>query len=131
MSEFHKEDEHIAFSLLFDSTNIENRYKDTIEDKLPYFVVIDKEEKRLEGMFNSAAELGRGFNHHKTSALAIVCMASSYEEGLLMHAGLLPVSIQGISVCMACLGQAIKTGEEQLEVLRDLEKLATGYAAKL
>lgn len=130
MSDFHKEAEHKAISLLFDSSKIEARYKENVPD-IPCIMIVGKEEKRIESMFRSAAELGTGFNHYKTSALAVVCMAQTYEEGLLMHAGLLPVTVQGISVCIACMSKAIQACEEQLEVLRDIEKLAIGYAAKL
>lgn len=129
-NDFHKEAEHKAISLLFDSSKIEQRYKETIPE-IPCIIIVGKEEKRIESMFRSAAELGKGFDHYKTSALAVVCMANTYEEGVMMHAGLLPVIVQGISVCPACLSKAIQCCEEQLEVLRDLEKLATDYAAKL
>ena len=131
MSDFHKEAEHNAFSMLFDSCKIEKMYKEAIQGALPSIVIAGKEEKRLEGMFNFALELGSEFSHSKTSALAVVCMARSYGEGVMMQAGLLPFKMQGVSVCPACLRKAIVTCEEHLEVLRDLEKLALGYAAKL
>ena len=129
MSDFHTEEKHNALSLLFDSSKIEQRYKENVD--VPYLVVVGKEENRIEGMFRAAAELGKGFSEYKTSALAVICMANSYEEGIMMHAGLLPVKVQGMSVCLGCMSKAIQTCEEQLEVLRYIEKLVKGYATKL
>ena len=83
MSDFHTEEKHNALSLLFDSSKIEQRYKENVD--VPYLVVVGKEENRIEGMFRAAAELGKGFSEYKTSALAVICMANSYEEGIMMH----------------------------------------------
>lgn len=129
MSDFHTEEKHKALSLLFDSSKIEKRYKENVG--LPYLVVVGKEENRIESMVRSASELGKCFTEYKTGALAVVCMANSYEEGVMMHAGLLPVTVQGVSLCLGCMSKAIQACEEQLEVLRDIEKLAKDYEAKL
>lgn len=125
MSEFHKEADHNAIALLFDSYNIEDRFNK--RSSLPYKVVKDKEEKRLSGMLSSIGDLGLSFSEYQRSAIACVAIASSEEEYISISLGITKPTPQGITVCVGCLEKAIATCEENLAVLKDIQKAVKVY----
>lgn len=130
MSNFHKEAEHKAFALLFDSHKIETQYKNH-DSGLPYFIIKDKEEKRMLSMVQSAANLSHAAIHHFEDAVHCVFFAQSLEEQILLKSGLISFKPQGAAVCSGCLAKAILTCQEQLEVLKDIQEATKQYAAKL
>lgn len=130
MSDFHKEAKHKAFALLFDSHKIEELYKKR-DCGLPYFIVKDKEEKRIFSMVQSAADLSHASMHHFEDAVHCVFFCKSLEEEILLRSGLITYTPQGAAICSGCLAKAILTCQEQLEVLKDIQEMSKTYAAKL
>lgn len=60
MTEFSKSEDHgQAFALLFDSFQIETKFKE--RTSLPYRIIKDKEEKRISSMLTTAGEIGAQF----------------------------------------------------------------------
>lgn len=130
MSEFHKEQKHIGFALLYDSYNIEEKFKRHVSG-IPYFVIKDKEEKRISAMLDSAIILGNAFQSRQASAISCVAIARNDDEHLAMQLGIIPVKPQGLNICLGCLAKAIDNCQEQLEVLKDIQEMTKTYAIKL
>lgn len=130
MSNFHKETEHKAFAMLFDSCNIEDKYKNQ-KTNIPYFIVKDKEEKRIFSMVQSAADLSHAAIHHFEDAVHCVFFPKSLEEEILLRSGLITYTPQGAAICSGCLAKAILICQEQLEVLKDIQEMSKVYESKL
>lgn len=126
MNEFHKEEEHNAVAILFDSCKIEKMFKE--RSGLRHVVVRDKEENRLAGMLSSAGYLAASFSEHQRSAIACVAIARSEEEYISMSLGEMKIEPQGIAICAGCLAKAIATCEENLAVLKDIQEATKVYA---
>ena len=128
MSEFHTEEKHgRAFALLFNTHNIEQKFKERVKD-IPYTVIKDKEEARLSGMLTSCGDIGAKFISLQTSAVGAIALASSPDEQLLMQMGLMKIIPGGVAICPTCLARAILTCEENLEVLKDIQEAVSKYA---
>lgn len=82
MSEFHKDQIHQRFAVLFDSCKIEEIFKPY---NIRYSIVKDREEARLNSMLNSAGQMGASFVRNQTSAIECVAIAHSQEEAAAMH----------------------------------------------
>lgn len=128
MSQFHKEEEHsTTFALLFDSHDgIEQKFLQKTKD-YPYTLIKDKEERRISSMLDTAGQMGKQFMTLQMSAVSAICMANSYDEAVLIEAGLLPLIPSGVGICLTCLAKAIATCEENLIVLKDLQEAVKGY----
>lgn len=127
MSQFHKEEAHgQAFALLFDSYQIETKFKE--RTSLPYLIIKDKEENRISSMLASAGEIGAQFVYLQTSAIQAIVIAKSADEAALMTIGLLKIIPNGIAICPTCLAKAILTCEENLAVLKDIQEATKQYA---
>lgn len=126
MSEFHKEENHNAVALLFDSCKIEEKFKSRSD--LRYVIVNGKEENRLAGMLSSAGHLASSFSEHQKSAIACVAIAKNDDEAIAMTLGFMKVTPQGLAVCSGCLAKAIAVGEENLAVLKDIQEATKVYA---
>lgn len=127
MNDFNKEEDHgNAFALLFDSFNIEEKFKSRTE--LPYRVIKDKEEKRIASMLHSASEIGHQFVRLQTTAISAVAIAKTQEEGMLMELGMVAIIPNGVAICPTCLARAISTCEENLIVLKDIQEAIKQYA---
>lgn len=132
MSHFHKEDEHTKlFVLLFNSCNIEEKFKERTQGTIPYVILKDKDEKRMSSMLHSAGEIGAHFISLQTSAVSAIAMARSEEEAIAMTLGLIKLSPNGLAICKTCLEKAILTCEENLAVLKDIKEATEQYAPKL
>jgi hypothetical protein len=131
MSDFHTEDKHSTlFALLFDSCNIEEKFKERTEGSIPYVILKDKEEKRISAMLHSAGEIGAHFIKLQTSAVSAIAMARSEEEAIAMTLGLIKLTANGICICKSCLDKAIQTCEENLAILKDIKEATDQYAPK-
>ncbi len=127
MSQFHNEETHKAFVLLFDSCKIEHKFKSRSE--LPYTVITgEKEERRLASMLTSVGEIGILFKELQHSAIACVAIAKSEDEAIAIGLGLIKIVPQGLAICTGCLDRAIKACEENLAVLKDIQEATKAYA---
>lgn len=131
MSDFHKEQEHKAFTMLFASANVEKEYIKRMEGKLPHVVIKDKDEARICSMLDSITTLTYHTQDLQQSAFQAVMMARTYEDVVAYQLGINNLKPSGLAVCPACLRKAILALEESLEVMKDIEVAAKAYAAKL
>lgn len=127
MTDFKTEENHgKAFALLFDSYQIEAKFKSRTE--IPYIIIKDREEKRISSMLASAGEIGAQFVHLQTAAVSAVAIARTEEEAILMYTGMIKIIPQGVAICPTCLQKAILTCEENLAVLKDIQEATKQYA---
>lgn len=128
MFEFHNDEKHDKhFALLFDSCNIEYKFKERASN-IPYTIIKDREEKRISAMLTSAGAIGAQFIHLQTSAISCIALAKSDDEAMLMSLGFLKIVPQGMAICPTCLDQSILTCEENLAVLKDIREATKKYA---
>lgn len=128
-NQFHKPEDHgRAFALLFDSHQIEDKFKRTTS--LSYSIVRDKEEQRLCSMLEVSGEIGEEFIHTVKSAISCVAIAKSENEAIAIQLGIVKIVPSGLAICPTCLAKAIRLCEENLIVLRDLQEATKQYAAK-
>lgn len=128
MTYFHNDAKHSnMFALLYAShDNIEEKFKAKTEN-FPYVVIKDKEEKRISAMLSSAGEIGRQFVNLQLSAIQNIAVAHSYDEAMLIQAGLLPLMPSGVGICPTCLAKTILLCEEQLIILKDIQEAIKSY----
>lgn len=116
--------EHGQVIILFD-TSLEKNFKYA---NYKYHVAEGKEKTRLHSMVDTASNIGGELTSYYQSALSIVSAAKTPEEALARQLGLAgPISIQGMSICPACLQKAIMYCEESLTVLHDLQDVIKRY----
>lgn len=124
---FHKYEDHSkAFALLFDSHQIEDKFKRITS--LSYSIVRDKEEQRLCSMLEVSGEIGEEFIHTVKSAVSCVAIAKSEKEAIAMQLGIVKIIPSGMAICLTCLTKAIRLCEENLIILKDLQEATKKYA---
>lgn len=128
MSHFHKDEEHKAFALLFDSHKIEDRFNARNKGAIPHLIIKDKEEKRISSMLESIMDLKTAASEYYYSGMQCVVIANSIEEAIACQLG--SFEPQGLAICLSCLRKAITAHEESLTVLKDIEEATKKYAAK-
>lgn len=129
MSQFKEDDNHKkAFAILFDSFQIESKFKESIKGKIAHFNVKDREEQRIASMFDSLRDIGNHFMNTQVSAISCIAIAKSSQEALGMQMGLLDIIPKGVAICPTCLDRAIVLAEENLTILKDLKEATKQYA---
>lgn len=130
MSQFYKEETHEqAFALLFDSFQIESKFKE--RTSLPYRIIKDKEEKRISSMLATAGEIGAQFISLQLAAVSAIAMAKSGDEAIAMQIGIIKIIPSGVAICPTCLSKAIQVCEENLAVLKDIQEATKQYATNI
>lgn len=128
MSQFNTEDKkHETFSLLFDSYKVKASFKATSQAR--YWVVKDKEEERITSMLKTLDDIAHSSSQHFKSAISAIAFARSQEEAVLMQLGVLCVEANGVAICPNCLAKTILLVEENLGILKDLQKATQRYAS--